>query len=505
MSQGTTGAVEGEVGEPGPARSSRRRWWALVVVCLGMFMVTLDSSIVNVALPKIQHDLHFTQSGLTWVVDAFLITFGSFLLLAGRLGDLIGRKKVFLGGVALFTASSAVCGAASSQGMLIAGRFTQGLGGAFSASVIIAIIFTEFPDPAERRTAMSAYVFVAVGGGAVGLLAGGILTQLLNWHWIFFVNLPIGVATFIFGRALIDENVGLGVRNGVDVAGSVLVTAALMVGVYAIIEATQYGWLSAHTFGFGGVAVVLAVAFLILQDKLKNPIMPLRILTIGTLVRSSVVRSLLTVGTFTTLFLASLYFEDVRGYTPLRTGLAFLPASVVIGVMSAGVTSRLIARFGNRRVLVPGTVCFAVGLFLMARIEVDSNYVTVVLPGLVLIAMGVGLAQVPLLAMAMSEVPPADAGLGSGVVNVSMQVSSALGLAVLSTVATSRTRSLEAVGTPLKHALVGGYRLSFFLGGACCSLGVLLSVVWLRERGTDPDAEAVRAATIEGASEPLAT
>src|SRR5580700_8689635 len=232
-------------------RTDRRRWIALIVVCLAMLMNALDGSIVNVALPSIQKDLHFSQANLTWVIDAYLITFGSFLLMAGRLGDLVGRKRVFLVGVATFTVASAVCGFATSQAMLVAGRFVQGAGGALSASVILAIIITEFPKKAERARAMSAYIFVAVGGGAVGLVVGGIISQTINWHWIFFINLPIGVVTFVLGRALIEENVGLGIRNGVDIAGSLLVTVSLMLGVYAIVKATEYGWVSAHTLGFG--------------------------------------------------------------------------------------------------------------------------------------------------------------------------------------------------------------------------------------------------------------
>ena len=292
------------------------RWWALVVVCLAMFMNALDSSIVNVALPDIQKDLHFTPSGLTWVVTAFLISFGSFLLMAGRLGDLVGRRKVFLSGIVLFTLSSVACGVAQSQAMLMVGRFFQGIGGAFSASAIIAIIVTEFPEPAERSKAMSAYIFVAVGGGSIGLLVGGILTQALSWHWIFFINVPIGVFTFVFGRILIRENVGLGIRTGVDVVGSVLVTVSLMVGIYAISTATQYRWLSAHTLAFGGVSVALLVGFFLLEARLANPIMPLRILRIRTLTRSSVIRGMLATGMFTTFFLGALYLEGVLGYTP---------------------------------------------------------------------------------------------------------------------------------------------------------------------------------------------
>ena len=463
------------------SRGPRARWWALVVVCLAMFMNALDSSIVNVALPDIQRELHFTQSGLTWVVDAFLITFGSMLLLAGRLGDLVGRKRVFLSGVTLFTLSSMMCGFAPNQAVLIVGRFLQGAGGALSASVIVAIIVTEFPGRTERARAMSAYVFVAVGGGSIGLLVGGILTETLGWHWIFFINVPVGVVTLIFGRILIDENVGLGVRGGVDVLGSVLVTTALMVGIYAIITATEHGWASAHTVGFGTVSVVLFVAFFVLEARIRNPIMPLRILRIRSLTSSSIVRGLLATGMFSTFFLGALYFEKVLGYGPIETGVAFLPMSLSIAVMSAGVTRRLVDRFGGRRVLVPSTLCAIAGLLILATAGTHPSYAADVLPGLLLIGLGAGASFVPLLTMAMAEVPGEDAGLGSGIVNVSMQMASAVGLALLSTIATERSGTLLGRGTPVNEALAGGYGLAFVVGAAIVGVGTLLVLVLLHD------------------------
>jgi EmrB/QacA subfamily drug resistance transporter len=463
-----------------------------------MFMVTLDSSIVNVALPKIQRDLHFTQSGLAWVVDAFLITFGSFLLLAGRLGDLVGRKKIFLSGVALFTASSLVCGVAVDQAMLIVGRFTQGIGGAFSASAILAIIVTEFPVARDRTRAMSAYMFVAVGGGSIGLLVGGVLTQALDWHWIFFINLPIGVGTIVAGRLLIDENEGLGLRDGVDVAGSALVTVSLMVGIYAIIGVTSYGWTSAHTLGFLAGAVVLGVVFVVLESRLSDPIMPLRILRIPSLVHANVVRAMAMIGMFATFFLGALYLEDVLGYSPLRTGLAFLPISATMGVLSSGVTARLVGRFGTKPVLVPGMVSITLGLLWLTRIGVSPDYLRVFFPGCLLIGLGAGLAMMPLLSIAMVDVPSEDSGLGSGVANVALQVSSAVGLAVLSTIATNRSKSLAAAGQATVHALTAGYRLSFLIGGACAAVGSVIAVVILK--GTprdDADTEEASEARLE--------
>src|SRR5580658_8480104 len=326
------------------AHANRRRWIALVVVCLAMFMNALDGSIVNVALPAIQRSLHFSQSGLTWVVDAYLISFGSFLLMAGRLGDLIGRKKVFLAGVTLFTLASVACGSADSQAMLVASRFVQGIGGALSSSVIVAIIVTEFEDAYDRAKAMSAYVFVAVGGGSIGLLAGGVLTQALNWHWIFFVNVPIGIATLILGSILLVENVGLGLKHGVDWVGSVLITVSVMLVIYAIVTATTYGWVSAHTLGFAGLAIALFVGFLVLESRLSNPIMPLRILRLRTLTGSSIIRGLIIVGMFSTFFIGALYFEHVLHYSPVKTGLAFLPQALVMAALSTGITAWLVTR-----------------------------------------------------------------------------------------------------------------------------------------------------------------
>jgi EmrB/QacA subfamily drug resistance transporter len=488
------------------AKSDRRRWWALVVVCLGMFMNSLDSSIVNVALPAIQRDLHFSQSSLTWVVDAFLITFGSFLLMAGRLGDLIGRKKVFLAGVALFTASSIACGLAVNQAMLITGRFIQGIGGAMSASVIIAIIVTEFPQPAERARAMSAYIFVAVGGGSIGLLVGGVLTQALDWHWIFFINVPIGIITFILGRRLIEENAGSGIRNGVDVTGSVLVTLALMLGIYAIITATQYGWASSHTLGWLAVAVVLLAAFFGLEARRANPIMPLGILRIRTLTNSSIIRGFVAAGIFTTFFLGALYLENVRGYSPIRTGLAFLPISLMMGLLSAGVTARLVLRFGSKSVLIPGMVAATLGLLLLSRVGPDSSYTMLIFPAFLLVGLGAGTSFIPLLTIAMSQVPKDDAGLGSGIVNVSMQMSAAVGLAVLGTIATNQTRSLEAAGRSVSDALTGGFRLSFLIAAACVGVGTVVALVLLRSpTDTELSAEHLRETEAEVASGPFAS
>ncbi len=488
-----------------PPLDDRRRWVALGVVCLGMFMITIDASIVNVALPAIQRQLRLTQADLTWVVNGFLITFGSCLLLAGRLGDLIGRRRVFLLGLAVFTASSAMCGLAGDQAVLITGRFLQGIGAALTASAVVALIVTEFPRADERAKAMSAYIFVAVGGGSLGLLVGGVLTQTISWHWIFFINVPIGILTFLLGRALIRENVGLGLGRGVDWVGSLMITVALMVGIYAIVEVTSYGWLSVHTLVVGGVSVALLAGFVVLESRLANPIVPLRIFRIPTLTRSSVIRGLLNTGMFSTFFLGALYLQNVIGYTPIQTGLAFLPTSVSMGALSAGITARLMARFGPQRVLLPGMVAVTVGLLLLSRVGVEVDYWTQLFPAYLLLGLGAGCSFLPLLSIAMRDVPEEDAGLGSGVVNVSMQVAAAVGLAVLGTVASDRSRVLLASGVAPRPALTGGYHLAYLIAAACTAVGTVTAVVLLGgPRRPAPGPEERRRLEVENAGEPLA-
>ena len=356
---------------PSPARaevSDRRRWAALIVVCLAMLMNALDGTVVNVALPRIQESLHFTQAGLAWVIDAYMISFAGLLLMAGRLGDLIGRKRVFVAGLLVFTGASAVCGIAGSEGVLIAARFVQGIGAALSSSVILAIIATEFPDPRERAKAMSAYIFVAVGGGSIGLLAGGALTQALDWHWIFFINLPIGVLALLLGLWLVQENEGIGLAKGVDALGSLLVTAGLMVGVYAVVKSTSYGWGSAHTLLALAVSLALLVAFALVQARVANPIMPLRILRVRGLASSSAVRGLMFVGMYGCFFIGTLYLEHILRYGAMQTGLAFLPMTLVVAVLSSGVTARLVHRFGARSVAVPAIALATAGLALLSQV-----------------------------------------------------------------------------------------------------------------------------------------
>ncbi|MFI5038510.1 MAG: MFS transporter [Solirubrobacterales bacterium] len=457
----------------------RRRWTALFVVCLAQLMVVLDVTIVNVALPSIQHDLHFSQANLTWVVNAFLVTFGSFLLLAGRIGDLVGRKRVFLAGVATFTVASLLCGIAPSAGALIGARFLQGIGAAAQASVILAIIITEFPLPSERARAMSAYMFVSVAGGSLGLLAGGLLTQALSWHWVFFVNLPIGVAAFMLGRLLIPADKGLGLGHGVDWAGSLLVTGSLMSAIYAIVQATSHGWISSATVGFGALAVALMAAFLALEARIENPIMPLRILRVRGLVNASVVRSFLVTGMYSSFFLGTLYLEHVRHYSALQTGAAFLPWTLTVAVLSRGITARWVERFGPLRVLTMGMASAVAGLLLFSTVGPDTAFFPTIFVACFAIGFGIGNAFMPLLVIAMADVPPADSGLGSGITNVSLQISGAFGLAVLSTIAANHTKGLLSMHHELTSSLISGYHVAFLTGAAVIAAGTALAFVLL--------------------------
>jgi EmrB/QacA subfamily drug resistance transporter len=471
--------------------NDRRRWMALVVVCLAQLMIVLDTTIVNVALPSIQRDLHFSQGNLTWVINAFLVTFGSFLLLAGRLGDLLGRKRVFLAGVVLFTAASALCGLAPTQGVLVGARFIQGIGAATQASVILAIIVTEFSQPADRARAMSAYVFVAVAGGSLGLLAGGVLTEAISWHWIFFVNLPIGIATILLGNALIPRDEGIGLEHGVDWLGSVLVTVSLMTAVYAIVQATNHGWGSSQVLGFGAIAVALMAAFLAVESRIANPIMPLRILRLRGLIGSSVVRGFLVTGMYSTFFLGTLYLEHVLHYGALQTGLAFMPWTVTVGILSLGVTARLVARFGAMRVLVFGMATTIIGLALLRTGGTHTAFFPTIFLAYFAIGLGVGSAFMPLLSVAMADVPAADAGLGSGITNASQQIAGALGLAVLGTIATNHTKALVAQHHSLASSLVSGYHLAFAIGAISIVAGIAVALAVLRTRKVPPAAQPV--------------
>jgi EmrB/QacA subfamily drug resistance transporter len=458
----------------------RRRWVALAVVCMGQLMMVLDATIVNVALPSLQRDLGFSQANLAWVIDAYMIAFGSFLLLAGRLGDLLGRKRMFLTGLVVFTLASVACGVADSQGVLIAARFIQGLGGAVASAAVLALLVTEFPQPHERAIAMSVYTFIIASGGSIGLLAGGVLTQAISWHWIFFINVPIGILTFALGRVLINETERLGLGHGIDVLGSVLVTVALMLGVYAIVKATEYGWVSAHTLGFGAASLALLAVFVAVESRIANPMFPLRILRVPGLAASSVVRGFLVTGMFSTFLLGVLYLQHVHGYGALETGLAFLPLTLALGLLSVGVTARLMERFGAARVLIAGLVAIACALVLLARVPAHASYFPAIFGPFTLLGLGAGLSFLPLTTIAMADVPMADAGLASGIVNASLQIAGAIGVAALGTVAAERTKVLTGLGQHHLQALTGGFDLAWALGAGAVAIGALITIVWLR-------------------------
>ena len=475
----TAGPATGGLG----AMSDRERWIALMVLCVGVLMIILDTTVVNVALPSIQDDLGFSQSSLAWVVNAYLIAFGGLLLLAGRLGDLIGRKRIFMIGLTIFTAASLLCGLAQSQEVLIGARFLQGVGGAMTSAVILGMIVTMFPEPGERARAIGIYSFTAAAGGSIGLLAGGVLTQAISWHWIFFVNIPIGVATAIVAARLLERDEGIGLARGADALGALLVVGALMLAVYTIVEAGDAGWGSVHTLGFGGVAIALLAAFVAREARTPNPLVPLRIFRSRIVSGANAIQALMVAGMFGMFFLGALYMQRVLGYSAVEVGLAFLPVAVAIGALSVGLSARLIMRFGARRTLVPGLVLIALGLAVFQRVPVDGDYLVDIFPVMLLLGVGAGLAFPSLMTLAMSGATASDAGLASGLVNTTQQVGGALGLAVLATLSTSRSDGLLADGGSTASALTSGYRLAFAIGAILVAASIALALVLLRPEG----------------------
>ncbi len=456
------------------------RWIALLVLCAGALMIVLDTTVVNVALPSIQRQLHFAPSGLAWVMNAYLIAFGGLMLLAGRLGDLHSRRAVFLIGLVIFTSASVVCGLADSEVVLVGARFVQGVGGAMTAAVILGMIVTMFPEPREQAKAIGVYGFVAAGGGTIGLLVGGALTQAINWHWIFFVNVPIGVVTAGLASRLLERDTGAGFEGGADVAGAVLVTSALMLAVYTIVgPAASHGWGSTETLLLGAGSVLLLVAFVVRESLASNPLIPFRIFRSRVVAGANLVQALVVAGMFSMFFLGSLYLQRVLGFDALQIGLAFLPTTVVMGTLSLRYSERLMTRFGPRRPLLSGLALIAAGLTLLSRVSVHGSYVADVLPTLLLLGTGIGVSFPALMMLAMSGATPEDAGLASGLVNTTVQVGGALGLAVLATVSASRTAHLSAGGEHLRAALTGGYRVAFVVGAALVVVALVIAIAAL--------------------------
>lgn len=477
-----------------PGAPERARWVALVVLCVGMLMIVLDTTVVNVALPAIQSDLGFSQSGLAWIVNAYLIPFGGLLLLAGRLGDLISRRGVFITGVIVFTAASLLCGVAYTQALLIVARFIQGVGGAMTSAVILGMIVTMFPKPREQAKAIGIYSFVASAGGSVGLLAGGVLTQALSWHAIFYINIPIGILTCVLALRLLAKDKGIGFGTGADFLGAALITSALMIGVYTIVKpAAELGWLAGPTLGMAALSAGLLLAFVVREAMVSNPLVPLRIFRSRNVSGANVIQVLTVAGMFGMFFLGVLYLQRVLGYDALGTGLAFLPTTIVMGTLSVRYSERLITRFGPRPVLFPGLLLIAVSLALFARVPIDGSYLVDVLPTSLLLGVGVGVSFPALMTLAMSGATESDAGLTSGLVNTTMQVGAALGLAVLATLSATRSGELLAAGQEMKFSLTKGYELAFLVaaGLVLVAFGIALTVLRAETGTTDvQDAEA---------------
>ncbi|GAA2145427.1 MFS transporter [Actinomadura napierensis] len=469
--------------------SARSRGTALGVLSAAALMTILDGSIVTVAMPSIQHDLGFSAAGLSWIVNAYLIAFGGLLLLAGRLGDLIGRKTMFLAGNAVFTGASLLAGAATTPGLLVAARFLQGVGSAMASAVVLGILVTLFSGPAERAKAIGVFSFTGAAGASIGQVLGGVLTDALSWHWIFLINLPIGLATIALAVRVLPRDRGIGLRAGADVAGALLATSGLMLGIYTVVQAETAGWTSARTLGLGAVSLVLLAGFFVRQAKAATPLMPLRLLRSRNASGSYLAQMLSLSAMFSFQILVALYMQKVLGYDALETGLAMLPAAVAIGGISLFVSARLSRRFGERAVLLGGLVLLMAAMGWLTRIPADADYVTDLLPVMVLIAGG-GLVLPALTGLGMSDARPDDAGLVSGLFNTVQQVGMALGVAVLSTLAASRTEHLRADGRSEAAALTGGYHLAFTVSAGLLVAAFLVGVFVLRRPEPAADAPA---------------
>jgi EmrB/QacA subfamily drug resistance transporter len=483
--------------------TDRSRWLALYVLCGSMLMIVLDATIVNVALPSIKTDLHFTPSTLAWVVNAYLIAFGGLLLLAGRLGDLIGRRRIFLIGLAVFTTASAICGLAANQEMLVVARFVQGAGGALTSAVVLGMIVTMFPAPREQAKAIGVFAFVASAGGAVGLLAGGVIAQAISWHWIFFVNVPVGVAVALAALRLVPSDEGQGFAAGADVVGSGLVTSALMLAVYTIVKpAAEQGWLAPETLTLGALSIALLAGFVARQRYANSPLMPLTLFRSRNLVGANLIQLIGAAGMFGAFFLGTLYLQNLRHYDALQIGLAFLPVTVCMGTLSVRYSERLITRYGARAVSLSGLVLMTAALALLAVAPADAAYVTQLLPTMALLGLGAGACFPALIGFAMDGVEPHQAGLASGLVNTTAQIGGALGLAVLATLSSTRTQQLVTAGHSQTDALLSGYHLAFWIGAGLLATAVAVGAVLLgRPTGgapmaADPDVAEVEPALV---------
>jgi EmrB/QacA subfamily drug resistance transporter len=465
-------------------RSETNRWLVLVLVCIAQFMVILDATIVNVALPSIQHGLHFSASSLQWIVNAYTLVFGGFLLLGGRASDLLGRQRLFVAGIVVFTGASLLNAVATSSGMLIGGRALQGLGAALVSPAALSIITTTFEEGAERTKALGVWSAIAAGGGAVGLVLGGLLTETLSWRWVFFINLPIGIAAALLSLRLVPNSKAENEPDTADVAGAVSVTAGLLVLVYGIVKAPAYGWGSTRTLGLGLAALVLLASFVVIELRSKAPLIRLGILRLRSLSSSNVAMLFVASGLFAMFYFAGIYLQEIRHYSPLKAGLAFVPFTFGI-VIGAGASQQLIKRIGIRNVVTIGLVLGTVGLLYFVELTTSSGYLAHVFPSIAVMSIGMGMTFVPLTLLATTNVDAADAGLASGLFNTAQQVGGALGLAVLSTLANSRTTHLLADNVNAPTALTRGYHVAFGAGAVLLAAAVVVILLFIRGKDVE--------------------
>jgi EmrB/QacA subfamily drug resistance transporter len=472
--------------------TDRRDMLALYVLCLGMLMIVLDSTIVNTALPVLKDDLDFSDSNLTWVLNAYLIPFGGLLMVSGRIGDLIGQRRMFLWGMSLFTFASLLCGLAESQEVLIAARLLQGVGGALGSSVILGMIITMFREPRAQGRAIGIYAFVATAGGSLGLLLGGVLTDALSWHWIFFVNLPVGAATVVLATRLVPHRPGLGLKeHRVDVPGALLLTAGLMIAVYAIVGAERAGWGATRTLALGAVAIVLLVGFVLLQARIAQPLVPLRIFRSRNVTGSNLVVLGLLAGVFSVFFFGARYTGEILGFSPFQIGLAFLPLTVLNGTVATKLSQPVQERFGARATVIGGLASVVAGILLLTQSPVDGDYVTHVLPSMLLVGFGAGMTFPAIMGLAMSTSTAEDSGVASGLINTSQQIGGAIALSVLATFAADSTATKLADGTNATEALNGGFHVAYVIAGGIVLLTALVAALVLRdERGAVDEADA---------------
>jgi EmrB/QacA subfamily drug resistance transporter len=474
------------------ASTGRTKWLALALLALTQFVIVLDASIVNVALPSIGRALEFSQDDLSWVVNAYTLTFGGFLLLGGRLADLLGRRRVFIAGLVLFSVASLAGGLAQSDVWLVAARAVQGLGAAIISPAALSLVTTMFAEGAERNRALGVWGAVAGSGGAAGVLLGGVLTEYAGWEWVLFVNVPIGLAVAALAPRLLPESRDTGRERVFDAAGALTVTAGLALLVYMLVDANDADWASTQTLGLGAVALVLLAAFVLIERRTSHPLMPFSIFRLRTLRGADVVGLLIGMSLFAMFFFLSLYMQQVLGYDALDAGLAYLPLALNI-IVSAGVASNLVTRIGFKPTLIAGLVLIAVGLVWFAQVSPGGDYVGDILFPSIVTAWGLGLAFVPVTIAAVTGTKPEEAGLASGLINTAQQVGGALGLAVLAAVANSRTDDAVASGVrDPAVALTEGFQAAFLAGAALALLAALLAAVMISSRDSREHAEAAR-------------